>query len=273
MLYQSEGVVLDQNDLGETDKLATIFTLESGLVRAVVKGGARPNSKLRGLTQPFTYGLFELFRGRTFDRVIQVSVKDSFPLIMEDYEKMVYARYVAELFMTVLPERAKEKGQFEFLLAVLRCLEEKGDPWIVARWAELGVLSIAGFAPAFSGCVLCGESTPDMPSYFSLQNGGILCADCIERSGSRAEDPGVSQERTYGEILKLSPGTLRTLQILSSYAFSVQTRSQDFRCPRVNAVGQVRDEITMLMRRYVSFVLEKRLKSAELIESIEDSRG
>ncbi|HOV65779.1 MAG TPA: hypothetical protein PLR48_02385, partial [Bacillota bacterium] len=95
----------------------------------------------------------------------------------------------------------------------------------------------------------------------------------IERSGSGTEDSGVSQVRRHGEILKLSPGTLRTLQILSSYAFSVQTRSHDFHCPRVNAVGQVRDEITMLMRKYVSFVLEKRLKSAELIESIEDSRG
>ncbi len=265
--------MLDQTDLGETDKLATIFTLESGLVRAVVKGGARPKSKLRGLTQPFTYALFELFRGRTFDRVIQVSVKDSFPMIMDEYEKMVYARYIAELLITVLPERTKDQSQFQFLLAVLKCLEQKGDPWVIARWAELGILSTAGFAPTFSGCVFCGKSALDAPSYFSLQNGGIVCSDCIESIGSRVEDSEASQVRPYGETLRISPGALRTFQILSSGVFLAQDQSKDLFCPKINAVGQVREEITTVMRKYVSFVIEKRLKSAELVESIEDLRG
>ena len=40
MFYQSEGIVLDQADLGENDKIATIFTKEG--LRAVVKGAQRP---------------------------------------------------------------------------------------------------------------------------------------------------------------------------------------------------------------------------------------
>ena len=70
MLYQSEAVVLDQDDLGENDKLATIFTRQEGLVRAVVKGARRPRSKLRGLTQPLTHGVFQIYRGRNLDRVL-----------------------------------------------------------------------------------------------------------------------------------------------------------------------------------------------------------
>lgn len=272
MLYQSEGIVLDQQDLGETDKLSTIFTEEEGLVKAVVKGGAKRGSKLRGLTQPFTYGLFQLWRGRNFDRVTQVSVKDSFPLIMEDYEKMVYGRYVAELLITVLPERVRDQNQFRFVLSVFRCLEEKDDPWVIARWAELGILSLGGFAPTFSSCISCEKSLGEGPVYFSLRNGGALCADCIDAHSTPREVPEGSQIRQYDEIIKISPGALRTLQILSSKPISGSYKSDKLMCPRINAVGQVREEITLLLRKYMAFVLEKRLRSANLVESIEDAR-
>ena len=79
--------------------------------------------------------------------------------------------------------------------------------------------------------------------------------------------------RPYGETLRISPGALRTFQILSSGVFLAQDQSKDLFCPKINAVGQVREEITTVMRKYVSFVIEKRLKSAELVESIEDLRG
>ena len=192
LLYQSEGIVLDQNDLGEFDKLATIFTRQEGLVKAVVKGAGRPKSKLRGLTQPFTYALFQFFRGRAFDRVTQVSVKHSYPRIMDDYDKMIYARYIAELLIAVLPEKARDQNQFVFLLAVLNCLEHKEDPWVVARWAELGILSLAGFAPSFAGCISCGEGHPDPPVYFSLRDGGAICSGCLKMCirDSLLEAPG-----------------------------------------------------------------------------------
>lgn len=283
LLYQSEGIVLDQNDLGEFDKLATIFTRQEGLVKAVVKGAGRPKSKLRGLTQPFTYALFQFFRGRAFDRVTQVSVKHSYPRIMDDYDKMIYARYIAELLIAVLPEKARDQNQFVFLLAVLNCLEHKEDPWVVARWAELGILSLAGFAPSFAGCISCGEGHPDPPVYFSLRDGGAICSGCLNEgtpvdinamreSVSRDSSPE-SQVRSYGEIIKISPGCLRTLEILSSDAASASIASKASEtqiCPRINAWGQVRQEITELSRKYVLFVLEKRLKSAALVESIED---
>ena len=51
MFYQSEGIVLDQADLGENDKIATIFTRQEGLVRAVVKGSTA-QEQAQGLPGP-----------------------------------------------------------------------------------------------------------------------------------------------------------------------------------------------------------------------------
>lgn len=265
MLYQSEAVVLDQDDLGENDKIATIFARQEGLVRAVVKGARRPKSKLRGLTQPLTYGVFQIYRGRSLDRVTQVSIKNGFPEIIEDYEKMVYARYLVELLTSVLPDKERNNALFDFFLAVLACLEGKPDPWVVARWAELGILKLAGFAPSFSQCVSCGSTVQGTPAYFSLRNGGALCGTCLPSGGVSAPE---SQVRFYDELLRVSPGALRTLEMLSAGV----TGPAQVTCPNITARGQVRTEINQISRKYIAFVLDKRLKSAALVESIEDEK-
>lgn len=264
MLYQSEGVVLDQRDLGENDKISAIFTRQEGLVRAVIKGGQRPKSKLRGVTQPLTHSEFQFYRGRNLDRVAQVSLKNGFSGIMSSYEKMIYARYLVELLTCVLPERERNNAQFDLLLLVLDCLEEKGDPWAVVRWAELGILSLAGFAPSFCTCVFCGTKVFEPPVYFSLRDGGALCSKCRPIDGLPCE----SQIRSYGDIIPVSPGALRTLEMLLS---ATAPRNGRFVCPNVTAVGKVKEEINNVSRKYVAFVLEKRLKCAGLVESIEDA--
>ncbi|HOP70628.1 MAG TPA: DNA repair protein RecO [Bacillota bacterium] len=265
MLYQSEAVVLDQDDLGENDKLATIFTRQEGLVRAVVKGARRPRSKLRGLTQPLTHGVFQIYRGRNLDRVTQVAVKNGFPGIVENYEKMIYARYLVELLTSVLPEKERHPALFDFFLTVLGCLQDKHDPWVVVRWAELGILKLAGFAPSFSQCVECGSQLQEPPVYFSLRDGGGLCGSCVSAAPATSASPE-NQIRTYGGLIRVSPGALRTLEILSAPV----TGWGHVSCPNITARGQVRSEINRISRKYISFVLDKRLKSASLVESIED---
>ena len=235
-------------------------------MRAVVKGGQRPKSKLRGVTQPLTHSSFQFYRGRNLDRVTQVSLKKGFPGIMSSYEKMIYARYLVELLTCVLPEREKNNAQFDLLLLALDCLEEKEDPWALVRWAELGILSLAGFAPTFCTCAFCGTQVLQPPVYFSLGDGGVLCSKCRPLDAV----PHESQIRSYGEIIPLSPGTLRTLKMLLSATAPLSGR---FVCPNVTAVGKVREEINNVSRKYIAFVLEKRLKCASLVESIEDGKG
>ena len=79
MLYQTEGIVLSSADLGEHDRLVTLLTLQKGLVRAVVRGARKPNSKLSAVTQPFTRADFQPYGRSSLDRVIQVSILDSHP--------------------------------------------------------------------------------------------------------------------------------------------------------------------------------------------------
>ncbi len=245
MLYGSEGVVLRQSDLGEYDKVVSVFTQDHGLVNAVVKGTRRPKSRLSSVTQPFSRAVFQFYRGRTLDRVTQVMLLTSHPKISSDYGKAIYANYLAELTMGIVPEREENQGQYLFFLKVLSCLEQTQDPWPVVRWAELGLLARAGFGAVFDECQACGKSLGDSP-LFSPSRGGPLCGECTRAPGDFA----------------VSPGALRTIALLSEDA-------QKGSLPLITARGQVKEEVGHIMGSFTHYVLGRRLKSLSLVENME----
>ncbi len=181
MLYQTLGTVLSQRQLGENDKVITLLTPEEGLVRAAVKGARKATSKLSAVTQPYTSAIFQIYRGKSLDRVTQVSINTSRAGILSDYPKAVSAAYLSELVTELASERESDVELFRFFSAVLDCLEKRPDPWVVVRWAEIGLLLRAGLLPSFAE----GETGPD------------------ETSSS-----------------EVTAGTLRTLSILSEATYS-----------------------------------------------------
>lgn len=70
-VYRTKGFVLKRMDLGEADKILTIYTSTSGKLRAVAKGVRRPSSRLGGHVDDFAYADMLLARGRDLDVVTQ----------------------------------------------------------------------------------------------------------------------------------------------------------------------------------------------------------
>ncbi len=256
MLYETEGIVLSQTALGEYDKIVAVLTLAEGILRAVVKGVRKPASKLSPVTQPFCRAIFQFYKGRTLDRVTQVSLKTSHPGIVSDYDKLVHANYLVELALELLPERQAQTDQFLFFSRLLDCLEQRKDPWIVTQWGVMGLLARAGLAPSLERCVACG--TPNdlgaTGMRFSVGLGGVVCENC-------ASD-------LPGGVLDISLGTAKTLQILTQ---GILGDTGDSRCPNVIARGQVKKETGGVLKKYVEYTLGKRLKSLPFVESIEVS--
>ena len=76
-LYRTEAVVLRTYNLGEADKILTLFTKNRGKVRASARGSRRPRNHLMGVSQVFTHGSFLIFRGKSLDSVSQGTIIDA----------------------------------------------------------------------------------------------------------------------------------------------------------------------------------------------------
>jgi DNA repair protein RecO (recombination protein O) len=253
LLYETRATCLAQTELDEFDKIITLFTRDYGLVRAVVKGARRPSSKLSGVTQPFSAGDYQLHQGRSLDRVIQVANQKSYPGLSSDYKKMIYAGYVSEMFMTVIPEREANQAQYDFLDIVLKQLEDCKDSWTVIRWTELGVLKGAGLAPSLNRCTKCGKYTSN-GVWFSYEKGGIVCENCHIFTGSTG--------KSLSGVVEISLGTRKTIELL------LDSVGSD-RLPNLILPGPVRNQTSELLRNYVMYAFDKRFRSMPLVESIE----
>jgi len=66
-LYKTEGIVIRTRNLGEADRIITLYTRDRGKVEGVARGSRRARSRLMGATQLFTYGHYLMYSGRSLD--------------------------------------------------------------------------------------------------------------------------------------------------------------------------------------------------------------
>ncbi|MGD8605174.1 MAG: DNA repair protein RecO, partial [Anaerolineales bacterium] len=104
-VYRTEAVVLRRFNLGEADRLLTLYTLRYGKVKAIAKGVRRPKSRKAGHLEPFTHVQLMLARGRELDIITQAEAMDSYPQLREDLVRIGQASYVIELADAFTVER------------------------------------------------------------------------------------------------------------------------------------------------------------------------
>lgn len=174
-LYKAQGVILRTRNLGEADKIVTLFTFERGKVDAVARGVRKPRSQFVGITQAFTHGHYLLYEGKSLDTIRQGEIVRSFGPLREDLHKMAYASYVAELTDRMTELNDPHPELFALLLSVLQLLAAGEQAELSTRYFELRLLRKLGFEPYLDGCVRCG--TKDGKA-FSIEAGGLLCSRC-----------------------------------------------------------------------------------------------
>lgn len=243
--YRATAVVLRRINIGETDRVLTLYTRERGKLSAIAKGARKAMSKLAGATEPFTYGRYFLAIGRDLDVLTQVEVRESFPSVRKDLKRIAHATYLVELVNALVEEREGNYDLFDTLLSSLYLIEAEVDPEIVARHFELQVMSLMGYRPELEVCVRCGARPTAEGMMFSPSLGGRVCEECgplpddvIYLSGESAD--------AMRRLLVAEPRELKNLQYPET----------------------VKDELFQAIRWYVRYRLDRELKSSEFIQAL-----
>lgn len=125
MYTKVKGVVLSTKDYKEADKIASIFSYEYGIISAKFVGVRKEKAKLKSLAQPFTLAEFELINKKDFNIVKQGLVMDSFPLIINDYNKTICAFILIDIIKSIVPINKPEQDLFLLTVNSLKQIEQE----------------------------------------------------------------------------------------------------------------------------------------------------
>lgn len=243
MTWRLEGIVIRVRNLGEADRIVTVYTREKGKLQAVARGARRIRNRLLSPTQAFTLGRYLIFPSKSLHNLSQAEIIHSGQGLRDDLEKFAYASYVAELLDALTPEEDPAPEVFALLAGTLS-LGERGRFALAVRAFELKLMAALGFQPELYHCLVCREELKTNV-HFTPQ-GGTLCAKCA---------PEVP------DSMGISNGTWELLKRLLEWELSKLTVLQ----PAANHS----EELRRVMRKYLDFRLEYPLKSLDFLETLE----
>ena len=243
--YRAEAVILRRMDLGEADRLMTIFSREHGKLKQVAKGARRPSSRKAGHLELFTHVQIQAARGRDLDVITQVEALNPFSQLRSDLTQVGQASYLIELVDRFTVEAEPNGALFSLLLRSLELLDQGGNAHNITRAFELRLLDLVGYRPELFHCVHCKEPIKPEAQYFSFEDGGVLCKEC----GMKA-----------GPARPMSLAALKVLRHVQREPLS------NFQSMRVRTA--VRRELDALMEGFLSYLLERKLNTPEFLRRI-----
>jgi DNA repair protein RecO (recombination protein O) len=249
-LYKTQAVVLKSIDLGEADKIVTLFSPSFSRISAVAKGIRKTKSKFGGRLEPFTEVNLLLHKGRNLDVITQAEIVSSFQLIRTNFERLNYGFPMLDIVDKIAQEGEKEREIYDLLISALQTLEEMTDDYSLLLAAfHLKITALAGYLPKLSSCSSCsGSSLSQERLRFSFSLGGILCSAC---SGA---DPAAVQ---------LSPAAAALLMPL--------LRADRETLKEMKAQKEIQDELLLLTRKCLYYYLEIRPKSLDYLAKLSKS--
>lgn len=125
MIIQTEGIILRQVKISGARRMISIFTKNYGKISSgtsITEGG---KNKTALALRPFTYGKYELFKGRDYYNIQAAETIKSYYGFGEDIDKYMAACFALELTDKLLLEEEPLPRLFNLLSDFLALLEKR----------------------------------------------------------------------------------------------------------------------------------------------------
>lgn len=256
MLSEVTGLVLKSVNLGESDRLITVFTKECGTVSALVKGARSLKNRNMAASQQFCYSNFVLYKKGDKFWVRESNLIESFFGLRDSIEGLSLAGYIVEVLSDVTTAEAEGELLRLALNSLYAISEKKYSLDKIKAAFEIRATSIIGFMPEVLVCRECGEASGDF--FFDIMGGSIRCFACKEKADRKRTDD-------YDD------GTRDIITILSEGAKTALAYLIHSPIERIFAFNISDEDMQILSRateKYIINQLERSFKSLEFYKEV-----
>lgn len=242
------GMVISAIPIGEYDKRLILLTRERGKIHAFARSARRQNSQLLACSQPFTFGQFSVYEGKSAYNLVGAQVENYFLELRQDLELVCYGSYFLELAEYFAKENLDATEELKLLYQSFRALIRRSQALsapLIRYIFEWKILAVEGLMPQMFECVGCGqdlERGSGNSGLFSCRAGGLVCSQCKSR---------------YPDAIPISPAAVYTLQYIGAstiaklYTFTLKEET-------VKELGR-------LAKHYYGLYVDKTFHSLELL--------
>ena len=196
--------------MGEGDLWITVLLKEKGLLRFSARGAAGGKVRFGGGTEPFVWGVFHYYQGRSGGLHLEsVDVADD----MLPLRKRPEALFMAVRWSKWLTRHVPPGIPADDLLAALywnmRLLGDKALPAEVAEWRLLSRwLKGQGLAPDLTRCGLCGQTLGEL----AWTSEGLVCERCSPEAHSERPVFAARQLEFLDSVARMKTSDLEGLE-------------------------------------------------------------
>jgi DNA repair protein RecO (recombination protein O) len=198
-------IVMRRREVGEADRLLTLFTRPYGLLQVVAKGVRRIPSRRGGLLEPLSC-VVALVSGRGgYYYLSAVEPYEMYGPLRADGECLSRAERLAGSILSFFGEEDAQPLLFDAFheaMTAWPALPVSGQQ-VVEAALSMYVLRTAGVLPELRACFNCGAARPSEAVVLQAQHGGWACLSC--------------HHSFAGTVYSLPPALLKVLRWLAVY--------------------------------------------------------
>lgn len=139
-----EGIILKRRNLGEADRILTVFSYQRGKILCLAKGVRRITSRRSGNVELLNRVSMFLHQAKTFLILTEASSIDTFEKLKNNLTLSTVAFHIIELVDKLTAENQENRVVYEDLVNVLQRLS-RNPRQILVRAFEVKILNKLGF--------------------------------------------------------------------------------------------------------------------------------
>lgn len=158
-----EGIILKRRNIGEADRILTVFTKELGKIAIKAVGVRKIASHRAPHIELLNVVKLGLYKGKGMPVLTEAESSESFSPIKEDLTKVGFAYHICELIDGLCPENQENEAIFVLLMDMLRSLSHEDQIAPIIHDFEVQLLQLLGFWPV-------SQSGKDLNTAFLIES-------------------------------------------------------------------------------------------------------